>query len=107
MTTISKRNAPDNQSAPAPVEMAKSDGCRPRAAADLVCSRNSVTVHVAGRRLELPPPEQLAFFAGLGLLAALEIIEWPVGLTIAIGHDVARNRHSKVLREFWEALEEA
>ncbi|MFJ8364315.1 hypothetical protein [Streptomyces sp. NPDC093984] len=107
MTTISKRNAPGNQSASAPVEMTEPNGRTPRAAADLVCSRNSVTIHVAGRRVELPPTEQLAFFAGLGLLAALEIIEWPVGLTIAIGHEIARNRHSKVLREFGEALEEA
>ncbi|MFE6555691.1 hypothetical protein ACFVHS_46180 [Streptomyces sp. NPDC057746] len=57
--------------------------------------------------MELPPTEQLAFLAGLGLLAALEIIEWPVALTITIGHEIARNRHSRVLREFGEALEQA
>ncbi|MFF7191546.1 hypothetical protein ACFZAR_41675 [Streptomyces sp. NPDC008222] len=107
MTTISKRGAPGSESTPAPVAMTTPDGPGPGAAADLVCSRNSVTVHVAGRRVELPPTEQLAFLAGIGLLAALEIIEWPVGLTIAIGHEIARNRHSRVLREFGEALEEA
>jgi hypothetical protein len=86
---------------------AKPDGPRPRAAADLVRSRNSVTVHVAGRRWALPPTDQLAFLAGLGLLAALDIIDWPVVLAIAAGHEIARSRHSKVLREFGEALEEA
>ncbi|MFF4756123.1 hypothetical protein ACWD5R_37310 [Streptomyces sp. NPDC002514] len=58
-------------------------------------------------RLELPPPDQLVFLAGLGVLTAVELIEWPIALAIAIGHELARSHHGKALREFGEALEEA
>jgi hypothetical protein len=36
--------------------------------------------------LALPPLDHLAFYAGIGVLAALEIVEWPVALVIATGH---------------------
>ncbi|MFF0206163.1 hypothetical protein [Streptomyces sp. NPDC005017] len=89
-------------SAPVPIT-----GChRPRAAAEHVVSGNSVTVRVGDLQLELPPRDQLVFLAGLGFLTALELIEWPIALTIGVGHELARSRHSKVLREFGEALEE-
>lgn len=66
-----------------------------------------MTVHIDGLRIELPPVDQLAFLAGLGFLAAFELIEWPIALAIGVGHELARSRHGKVLREFGEALEEA
>ncbi|MER5182324.1 hypothetical protein ABT009_28900 [Streptomyces sp. NPDC002896] len=78
-----------------------------RAAADRVVSGNAVTLDVLGRRVELPPADQLAFLAGLGVLAACEIIEWPVALVLAVGHKLAHSHHSRVLREFGDALEEA
>ena len=34
------------------------------------------------RRLETPPVEQLAFYTGVGLMAAADIIEWPVALVL-------------------------
>ena len=55
----------------------------------------------------LPPPEQLAFYAGVGTLAVLEIIEWPVALVLAAGHALAHNRHNQIINEFGEALEAA
>ncbi|MEV6027761.1 hypothetical protein [Streptomyces sp. NPDC052036] len=79
----------------------------PRAAAEHVVSGNSVIVRMGDLRLELPPWDQLGFLAGLGFLTALELIEWPVALAIGVGHELARSRHGKVLREFGEALEEA
>ncbi|MGP4052945.1 hypothetical protein [Streptomyces sp. 2A115] len=66
-----------------------------------------MTLDVFGARLELPPAEQLAFLTGLGLLAALEILEWPVALVLAVGHQLAHSHHGRVMREFGEALEEA
>ncbi len=66
-----------------------------------------MTVRLGDLRLELPPRDQLAFLAGLGVLTALELIEWPVALAIGVGHELARSRHGKVLREFGEALEDA
>ncbi|MFF3847224.1 hypothetical protein [Streptomyces sp. NPDC002328] len=77
------------------------------AAAERAVARNAVTLDVFGARVELPPPDQLAFIAGVGVLAAVEIIEWPVALVLALGHQLAHNHHSRLLREFGEALEEA
>lgn len=58
-------------------------------------------------RVEVPPPEQLAYFGGLAVLAALELIDWPVALVIATGHVLASNHHNKLLEELGEAMEEA
>ncbi|CAM5502239.1 hypothetical protein [Streptomyces aurantiogriseus] len=77
------------------------------AAADRAVAHNAVALDVLGRRLELPPPDQLAFLAGVGVLAAMEIIEWPVALALSIGHQLAHSHHGRVLREFGNALEEA
>ncbi|WP_367325395.1 hypothetical protein [Streptomyces sp. HUAS ZL42] len=76
-------------------------------AADRAVARNAVTLDVFGTHLELPPPEQLAFLAGVGVLAALEILEWPIALVLAVGHQLAHSHHGRMLREFGEALEEA
>ncbi|MBP2066369.1 hypothetical protein [Streptomyces iranensis] len=57
--------------------------------------------------MELPSADQLCFLAGLGVIAAVGIIEWPVAAAIAVGHGLAHSQHGKALREFGEALEEA
>ncbi|WP_055494022.1 hypothetical protein [Streptomyces sp. TP-A0356] len=79
----------------------------PRAAVERVVASNTVTVRIGDLRLELPPKDQLAYFAGLGVLTVLDLIEWPVALAIAVGHELARSHHAKTLREFGEALEAA
>ncbi len=58
-------------------------------------------------RLRLPRPEQLAYLAGIGALAALEIIEWPAALVLAIGHTLVTQQHNRVVEELGEALDEA
>ncbi|MFI7504255.1 hypothetical protein ACIBVL_38415 [Streptomyces sp. NPDC049687] len=77
------------------------------AAAERAVAHNTVALEVFGTRLELPPPDHLAFLAGVGVLAAVNVLEWPVALVLAVGHQLAHNHHSRVLREFGEALEEA
>ncbi|MGE2837089.1 hypothetical protein [Mycobacterium sp. SMC-4] len=56
--------------------------------------------------IRIPRPEQLAFYGALGLLAATEIIEWPVALVLAAGHALQQNEHSRVAQEIGEALED-
>ncbi|MEU2006389.1 hypothetical protein ACH47B_31530 [Rhodococcus sp. NPDC019627] len=56
-------------------------------------------------RVPVPRPEQLAFFAAIGLLAAVEIIEWPVALTIAAGHILIADQHNRAVQEIGEVLE--
>ncbi|MDQ0376110.1 hypothetical protein [Amycolatopsis thermophila] len=51
--------------------------------------RNEVTAALHTARSYLPPPRQLAYYGGLGLLAAVELIEWPVAVAIGVGTAVA------------------
>jgi hypothetical protein len=64
-----------------------------------------VTVPVIGQ-VEIPRPEQLAYYGGLAALAAFELIDWPVALVIAAGHILASNHHNRILEELGEAIEE-
>jgi hypothetical protein len=57
--------------------------------------------------LNFPPPHHIVWYAGVGALVALECIEWPIALILATGKALADNRHSAMLREMGEALEEA
>lgn len=58
-------------------------------------------------RVRLPPPERLVYYAGLGLLAVFEVVEWPVALVIGIGHVLADQQHWWLIRGLGEALQEA
>ncbi|MCJ0904759.1 hypothetical protein [Rhodococcus sp. ARC_M6] len=83
--------------------------------ADVLDQRSAVEAVRSAHRFELnlpvlgavplPPPEQLAYFAAMGLMVAFEIIEWPIALTIAAGHLLATEQHNRVLEEVGEALE--
>jgi hypothetical protein len=59
-----------------------------------------------GTRLETPPVEHLAFYTGVGLLAAAEIIEWPVALVITTGHLLAGLTKRPALASLGEAMDE-
>ena len=65
----------------------------------------SVNLPVVGQ-VEIPRPEQLAYYGGLAALAAFELIESPVAIVIAAGHLLASNHHNKLLEELGEAIEE-
>ncbi|MCO6003859.1 hypothetical protein NE236_02600 [Actinoallomurus purpureus] len=58
-------------------------------------------------QVTLPPPERLVYYAGLGLLAVFEVVEWPVALVVGTGHLLADQQHRKLVRGLGEALEEA
>jgi hypothetical protein len=66
----------------------------------------AVNVPIVGH-VRIPRPEQLAYYAALGALAAVEIIDWPVALVLATGHALLQNEHGRVAEEIGEALEEA
>ncbi len=57
--------------------------------------------------LTVPPPEQLAFYAGVGAMAVFGIMEWPVLAALVVGHALVNSQHNKVLQSLGEALEEA
>jgi hypothetical protein len=58
-------------------------------------------------RVSIPRPERLAYFGALGVMAAVEIIDWPIALAIAAGHVLAEQHHNRFAQEVGEALEDA
>ena len=79
-----------------------------RHAAEEATEKNTtqVTVPMIGT-ITLPPTEQLAFVGGIVLLAALDIIDWPVGVALTAGHFLATISNNKVVQDFGKALEVA
>lgn len=78
------------------------------AAADAAACRGGVALRLPLiGRVELPPREHLAFYAGVGLLAAASIVDWPVAVVLVAGKALADNRTSQRLHDFGEALEHA
>ncbi|GHJ10992.1 hypothetical protein TPA0907_53590 [Micromonospora humidisoli] len=73
------------------------------------------TVRAYTRRVEVPmlgevavpPPDKLAYYAGVGLLAALQVIEWPLALVVTAGHLLADQHLSGLAKGLGEALESA
>jgi len=55
----------------------------------------------------LPPVDHLAWYAGVGILTAVELIEWPVALALTVGKALADSRSHRTLRVLGEALEDA
>jgi|NGEPerStandDraft_6_1074524.scaffolds.fasta_scaffold10329_2 hypothetical protein len=55
--------------------------------------------------LTLPPPDKLAFYAGLGAAAAFGLIEWPIALITGVGHLLMEDRRNRTLRALGEALD--
>jgi hypothetical protein len=64
-------------------------------------------VAIEGRAVELPPLEHLAFYAGVGTLVAVGMLEWPVGLALGVGHALLDLTRRPGLQALGEALEEA
>ncbi len=79
-----------------------------RRAAQAATARNTVqlTLPLVGV-VELPSTQELAFVGGVGLLAVVGVLDWPIATLLCAGHLLAGNRHYKMLRDFGEALEEA
>ncbi|MFI7430378.1 hypothetical protein ACIBPB_25580 [Micromonospora sp. NPDC049836] len=73
------------------------------------------TVRGYGRRVRIPkvgevavpPPDRIAYYAGLGLLATLQIIEWPLALAITAGHFLSDQHFSVLVKGVGEAFESA
>jgi hypothetical protein len=49
----------------------------------------------------------LAWYAGLTLVAALELIDWPVAIVVAVGHELAHRARTRALRELAEGIQAA
>ncbi|WBB65741.1 hypothetical protein [Micromonospora sp. WMMD812] len=73
------------------------------------------TVEVYSRRVRVPmlgevavpPADKIAYYAGLGVLAAFQVIEWPIALVITAGHLLADQHFSGLVKGVGEALQTA
>src|SRR5262245_12157882 len=65
-----------------------------------------VRVPVLGE-IALPPPERVAYYAGMGVLVAVGLIEWPLAIVVAGGHVLADQSMFARIRGLGEAAESA
>ncbi|GAA2216770.1 hypothetical protein ACFY2R_10540 [Micromonospora olivasterospora] len=65
-----------------------------------------VEVPVLGE-VAVPPPDKVAYYAGLGVLAAVGVIEWPMALVITAGHLLADQHLSGLAKGLGQALQSA
>jgi hypothetical protein len=52
-------------------------------------------------------PEHVAYFAALGVLTALEVIEWPLTAVMIGGQILATHAHRRIVRELASGVDEA
>jgi hypothetical protein len=101
-STATRAAAPARRRPPPPPNVGE------RAAAE-VLEKHTTTVTLPDGLgvVRIPEPSRLAYYAGLGLLAAFGILDWPVAAALGIGHLLAEDHHHRVLAEFGEALSDA
>jgi len=51
------------------------------------------------------PHPRFTWYAGLAVMAIIEIIEWPLAILMMLGHEIVHRTHSRALRDFAEGLE--
>ena len=57
--------------------------------------------------VRLPEPQRLTYYAAVGALGVLGVLEWPVAFVLAGGHALAADQHNRAAHQFGEALEDA
>lgn len=78
----------------------------PRFSVLTVRGGHPIVITADGIRVQTPPVEHLAFYAGVGALAAAEVIEWPVALVLTAGHILIGLTSRPALSELGEAFSE-
>jgi hypothetical protein len=59
----------------------------------------------ASRAAAARPHPRFAWYGGLVLMAAFEIIEWPLAVVMMVGHEIAHRADSRALHDFAEGVE--
>jgi len=68
-------------------------------------TRRRSTAMPHSRKATQRPHPRLGWYAGLAVMAAIEIIEWPLAIMMMLGHEIAHRAHSRALRDFAEGVE--
>jgi hypothetical protein len=64
-------------------------------------------VNIFGIDLSKPDRGSLSWYAGLGLMGALEVIDWPVAVVVGVSHALATQARNPEVREAAEGAESA
>ncbi|MCW3050723.1 MAG: hypothetical protein JWO74_5007 [Solirubrobacterales bacterium] len=64
-------------------------------------------VPLLGIPIAKPDRGSLAWYAGLGLMGALDVIDWPVALVVGVSHALATQARNPEVREAAEGTEAA
>jgi hypothetical protein len=64
----------------------------PRSTATASQSQPPRTISVLGLTLPVPSTGTTLYYGGIAALVAAELIEWPVALVVAVGHEVLARR---------------
>lgn len=95
MTTAQQTRAPRRRTAKAPAEPPAATTAEHGAKVPIpVVTPHVKVLHVpvpgsGGASRRLPPPDRLAFYGGLGAMAAFNVISWPVAAAIGVGTAIA------------------
>jgi len=65
----------------------------------------SLSLPLIGTRINVPDQAGLLWYAGLGAMAAMELVEWPVALLIAGTHFVENHSHNRDIKELADGLD--
>jgi hypothetical protein len=60
-------------------------------------ARSTASQHAARQRL--------LWYVGLGLMAIIDVIDWPVAIVIAVGHEIAFRARTAAMRELAKGIE--
>lgn len=69
-------------------------------------SSMSIAIPILGQ-IHLPPVQDLAWYAGLGLLGASGLVDWPILGVVMTGKILSEIKGNKVVSNFGSSLEEA
>lgn len=73
----------------------------------IVGQSREARVPLFGRKIGLPVPSRgsVAWYAGLGAMAAFEVIDWPVALVVAASHALATRTQDPAVRQLGAGAE--
>jgi hypothetical protein len=64
----------------------------------------SVAIPGTDSRINLPDRPALAWFAGIGAMAAMQLIEWPVAVLITGTHFIENHAHNRNIQELADGI---
>jgi hypothetical protein len=75
------------------------------AARSAAAPAESARVPLLGIHLNKPDRASMAWYAGLGLMGALEVIDWPVAVVVGVSHALATQARNPEVRDAAEGAE--